>query len=307
MQAAKYCGWNVLISSVRDLTKDAIKVIDEIDTERKTKEYVPATTMNKTNQKNDIFLKNTFIVLKSVDPIKINQASGALYTTWLGISSVLRQEYARVINLSLTLASGIERVSCALLALPLKALVPTDYRKWIPVVIGWISKCIAIKVAWRMQRILTASTSAIAGGTMFARSILRLIRKRRQQKEKKKKGNNTKNKNCKWKRDKTKSNTYCQGQNLDSTFSCNEGDDGYDLWRGGNDYGRKSASASPFSSDDVSENLIGMVVGCVGFYTQIEYQYKNNFSFQIPFPISLVTWPFDFAEKWIQWHITNHK
>ena len=54
------------------------------------------------------------------------------------------------------------------------------------------------------------------------------------------------------------------------------------------------------------ENMIGVTVGGIGFYTQIEHQYKNNFSFEIPFPLSLVTWPFDLAERWIQWYITKY-
>ena len=52
--------------------------------------------------------------------------------------------------------------------------------------------------------------------------------------------------------------------------------------------------------------MIAITVGGIGFYTQIEHQYRNNFSFEIPFPISLVTWPFDLAEKWIQWYITKY-
>jgi len=54
------------------------------------------------------------------------------------------------------------------------------------------------------------------------------------------------------------------------------------------------------------ENMIGITVGGIGLYTQIEYQYKKNFSFEIPFPITLITWPFDLAERWIQWYITNY-
>ncbi|OEU09205.1 hypothetical protein FRACYDRAFT_195507 [Fragilariopsis cylindrus CCMP1102] len=242
LQAAKYCGWSIMVSAVTDLTNEAIKVIDEID-EQQTRSDI-------FYNRKDLFLQQTNIVLKTVDPMKINQAAGALYTTWLGVSTVLRQEYARVINLSLTLASGIERISYFILQVPLNIITPKDYQKWVPAIIGWISKGIAMRLAWRIERILTASTSAIAGGAMFASSIIRMF-----------------NNSNKFKR----------------------------LFKN-----------IPRQRPSLVENMLGITVGGVGFYTQIEHQYKNNFSFEIPFPLSLVTWPFDLAERWIQWYITKY-
>jgi hypothetical protein len=239
LQAAQYCGFQVMVAALTDLTEEAIKVIDATadlgwdDLSRK-----------------DIFLQQTNIVLKTVDPIKINQAAAALYTTWLGISAVLQREYARVISLSLTLAAGIERVAHITLEPPLILIIPEDYQKWVPAVIGWISKGVAMSFAWRIQRILTASTSAIAGGALFARSLMRMLNKRE---------------------------IFAFGD-----VRCNP------------------------EETSIVENLIGFSVGSLGFYTQIECQYKKNFSFEVPFPLRLVTWPFDLAERWIQWYITDH-
>jgi hypothetical protein len=239
LQAAQYCGIQVMVAALSDLTEEAIRVIDATsqvgwdDLSRK-----------------DLFLRQTNIVLKTVDPMKINQAAAALYTTWLGVSAVLQREYARVISLSLTLASGLERVAHIILEPPLNLIIPEDYQKWVPAVIGWVSKGMALSLAWRIQRILTASTSAIAGGALFARSVLKMLNRR-------------------------------------GVFAL--GDVRHDP-----------------DNMSLAENLIGFSVGSLGFYTQIECQYKNNFSFEVPFPLSLVTWPFDLAEKWIQWYITYH-
>jgi hypothetical protein len=239
LQAARYCGFQIMLDALADLTEEAIKVIDA----------TADLGWDNLNRK-DLFLRQTNIVLKTVDPVKINQAAAALYTTWLGISAVLQREYARVISLSLTLASGLERVAHVILEPPLNLVTPSDYQKWVPAVIGWVSKGIAMKLAWRMQRILTASTSAIAGGALFARSIIRMLNRR-------------------------------------EIFVF--GDARYDT-----------------QHTSFVEDLIGFSVGSVGFYTQIECQYKNNFSFEVPFPLNLITWPFDVAEKAIQWYITNY-
>jgi hypothetical protein len=271
LQAAKYCGWSIMVGAVTDLTNEAIKVIDEID-EQQTRSDI-------FYNRKDLYLQQTNIVLKTVDPMKINQAAGALYTTWLGISTVLRQEYARVINLSLTLASGIERISYFILQVPLNIITPKDYQKWVPAIIGWISKGIAMRLAWRIERVLTASTSAIAGGAMFARSIIRMFH-----------NNNNFKRLFSGKKKKKKYHSYSDDDDI-----INIDEDDIDDEEGNT---RRQPS--------LVENMIGITVGGIGFYTQIEHQYKNNFSFEIPFPLSLVTWPFDLAEKWIQWYITKY-
>lgn len=274
LQAAKYCGWSIMVNAVTDLTNEAIKVIDEID-EQQTRSDI-------FYNRKDLFLQQTNIVLKTVDPMKINMAAGALYTTWLGVSTVLRQEYARVINLSLTLASGIERILYFVLQVPLNIITPKDYQKWVPAIIGWISKGIAMRLAWRIERVLTASTSAIAGGAMFARSIIRMFN-----------NNNTCKRLFSGKKKKKKKEYYSYSDDDDDIINTDEDD---------NEDEEENSSRNP----SLTENMIAITVGGIGFYTQIEHQYRNNFSFEIPFPISLVTWPFDLAEKWIQWYITKY-
>jgi len=47
----------------------------------------------------------------------------------------------------------------------------------------------------------------------------------------------------------------------------------------------------------VFDETIGFLVAGLGFYTQFEAQWRSGFSFNIPFPLNLVTWPFDWAER----------
>lgn len=239
LQAARYCGWHVMVAALADLTDEAIRVIDAT-------EDADWDGMSP----RDRFFDQAGLVLRTVDPARINQAAAALYTTWLGVSAVLEREYARVISLSLTLARGVEMVGQFLLQPPLNLVVPPEYRKWVPAVIGWASKGVAMNVAWRIQRVLTASTSAIAGGLMFARALMGMLNKR---------------------------GVLCFGD----------------------------ANALGPDETTMFEELVGFSVGSLGFYTQMECQSRNNFSFEVKFPFNLVTWPFDVAERWIQWYITN--
>lgn len=201
-----------------------------------------------TANKMKAFKKNTAVVLATVDPLKINQAAGALYTTWLGVSSVLEKEYARIITLSVTMADFMEKIVGFVLKPAGYLVVGEDYHQWVPVVIGWGCKAAAMNIAWRIQRVMTAGTSALAGGIMFARATARMLSKR-----------------------------------------------GIRLF-------------GLISKDDEStffDETIGFMIAGLGFYTQFETQWRNGFSFRVPFPLNLVTWPFDLAEKWIQWQITK--
>jgi len=240
LQAARQCGWGIMVNAIGDLTEEVSKAI----------EAASDTVPNKEFHRREILLRQTNIAFRTIDPMKINRAAGALYTTWLGVSAVLEKEYARIISMSMTLSKIFERVGHFLLEPPARRVVSKDHGRWVPVVIGWGCKAAAMNIAWRLQRILTASTSAMTGGLMFSRALIRMVSKKYQR-------------------------IHFFGMI------------------------REDQRESPL------DEIIGFMIAGLGFYTQMESQFKNGFSFKVPFPISLVTWPFDWAEKWIQWKITK--
>jgi hypothetical protein len=171
-------------------------------------------------------------------------AAGALYTTWLGVSSVLEKEFAKTITLSMTLSGYMQPIARFILNPPIYLLVPEEYHQWAPILVGWACKALAMSVAWRIQRVLAASTSAIAGGLMFARAMMRILSKR--------------------------------GIHIFGILRGNE-------------------------KETPIDEVFGVMVAGLGLYSQI----GRGFDFRVPFPLSLVTWPFDWVEKWIQWQITK--
>lgn len=252
LQAAQQFGWNVMVQAISELTEEAVRVIEALD-DVKTSKFGFDDELDVSKKRARMkrsFLQKTNVVLATVDPVKINTAAGALYTTWLGVSTVLEREYARVITLSLTMAEYIERVASFIFAPPAYFFVAEDYHQWVPVVIGWGCKALAMNIAWRLQRLMTAATSAVTGGLLFARSLSRMLSKR--------------------------------GIRL---FGLIREDD----------------------EKTFLDELIGLIIAGLGFYTQFECQWRSGFSFNVPFPLNLVTWPFDFAERWIQWQITKKK
>lgn len=144
----------------------------------------------------------------------------------------------------------LENLAQFILAPPARMCIAEKYHQWIPVVIGWGCKATAMNIAWRIQRLMTAATSAVTGGLLFARAIARMLNKR--------------------------------GIRLFGIIRADEDD-----------------TATMF------DEVVGFLVAGLGFYTQFEAQWRNGFSFEVSWPFYLITWPFDWAEKWIQWQITK--
>jgi hypothetical protein len=161
----------------------------------------------------------------------------------MGVSQVLSKEFARTIALSLGLGNYLQPMMRIVISPPVYMVVPKEYHLWVPVVIGWGSKAIAMSIAWRIQRVLTASTSAMMGGLMFSRAIMRMLSRR--------------------------------GIRLFGIID-----------------EKKEVTAF--------EEFIGFVVGGVGLYSQL----SSGFRLILPFPLNLLTIPFELAERWIQWKIT---
>jgi hypothetical protein len=96
----------------------------------------------------------------------------------MGVSQVLSKEFARTIALSMGLGHYLHPIMKIVLSPPVYMILPKEYHLWVPVLIGWASKGIAVSIAWRIQRVLTASTSAMMGGLMFSRAIVRMLCRR---------------------------------------------------------------------------------------------------------------------------------
>lgn len=238
VQAAQNCGWNTMCEAVDALVEEAGAAIDAVALEYKIKPPISARKM---------FQQTTMTVLKSVDPVKINQATGALYTTWLGVSTVLEREFAKTIALSVSIAGYLTPMANFMFDPALQLCIPDDYQQWIPVLIGWGCKAAAMTIAWRIQRVFTIYTSAITGGLMFSRACMRMLAK-----------------------------------------------------RGVTAFGMISDNDEQVFIDEV----FGLALAGLGMYSQIETGIETGFSMRVPFPMSLVTWPFELAEKWIEWQIT---
>jgi len=123
----------------------------------------------------ELFQRKGHLVLTAIDPNKFTDAICGVYTGWIGVVACLKIEFAKTIALGAAIGDTL-RKPAGYVAVPiLTHLLPADYHKWIDVIISYTIKSIAITIAWTIQRVISAFHSAIRGGLMFARGLIKYL------------------------------------------------------------------------------------------------------------------------------------
>merc|ERR1719199_634138 len=96
----------------------------------------------------------TLVALKSVDPERVNTAMVSLCKVWMGILAILKVKFARTVALGHAIGTKTYSIAVKYEPLIVKS-VGDDYAKWVPLVVQYACKSIAISLAWWVQRVLS--------------------------------------------------------------------------------------------------------------------------------------------------------
>jgi len=242
VQAAEQGGRAIFVESVSQLSEEALKVLDaskkddDRDDDKDGKKDVDQISGKEYAE------RKLVLILTKVDPQKVDNAMNALYTVWLSVAAVLSIQFARTISMALSLAAFLNRPSKRFIAPLIEKAVPDEYDRWVPVILGWINKSIAMSLAWYIQSVISAFTSAVTGGLMMARALY----------------------------------SFCYHHKF-TLFGLITNSD----------------------SDSYIDEMLSYGFAALGFY----FQFMLNFD--MPFPLNVVFLPFEIAEWWIRWTITE--
>lgn len=144
VQAAEHGGRATAMQALADLSDEALIVINESkkDDDAKSDQSVTAS---------QYFANKTKLVLKKMNPEKVDKAISSLYSVWLTVAAVLAIKFARTIAMALSIADFFKKPVDRFVAPTLKLAIPADYEKWVPVVLSWMVKAIAMSIAWKIQ------------------------------------------------------------------------------------------------------------------------------------------------------------
>eukprot|EP00523_Entomoneis_sp_CCMP467_P002874 CAMPEP_0168744724 /NCGR_PEP_ID=MMETSP0724-20121128/14242_1 /TAXON_ID=265536 /ORGANISM="Amphiprora sp., Strain CCMP467" /LENGTH=322 /DNA_ID=CAMNT_0008792399 /DNA_START=36 /DNA_END=1004 /DNA_ORIENTATION=- len=170
IQAAEYGGRKTVMESIKMLTDEALVIIEESkkdDAEDKDGDGVKDV---KQLSPSEFAKRKTLLVLRKMNPEKIDKAIASLYKVWMSVVAVLSIQFARTISMALAIADFLHKPCDRFVTPLLQRVIPDEYDKWVPVVLSWITKAIAMSLAWYIQTVQSAFASAMKGGLMMGRA-----------------------------------------------------------------------------------------------------------------------------------------
>jgi hypothetical protein len=119
--------------------------------------------------------KVSFFFIHCSEPQRLMDMVSILCTSVVGVFAVLRVDFAKTIALATTIGEEM-RKPAALVIVPIASTaLPKEYHQWIAPVINMVCKSVAISIAWFIQRIISSVQTAVRGGLLFSRSILKFF------------------------------------------------------------------------------------------------------------------------------------
>jgi len=175
LQAAEHGGLSTVGNALSALSDEVLVIVAENKKDNKVDDDGDGIPDAQEVEGREFIKRKIKLVLAKVNPVKVNDAIASIYKVWMSVLAVLTIEFARTITLSLTITKFVEKMVNRLVLPVVKAATPKEYQKWCPIVLGWWCQSIGISIAWKIQTVISALTSALAGGLIVARTVM-LIR-----------------------------------------------------------------------------------------------------------------------------------
>lgn len=175
VEAFKLCGYENALENAKIIYTD-IKHVIELSTKDDKKDEDNDGTPDVLQISNaELVKRKVLLVLKTVDPHRLTNAIAAINAGFLGVIATLKLQFAKTITLGNAIADTIESPVDRYVIPKVEPHVPEEYRKWIKPVISYSIRSAAISIAWFIQRVISALHSALRGGLMCSRNILKYL------------------------------------------------------------------------------------------------------------------------------------
>lgn len=178
IEAAKIGGGEDLMKAGRDLCDEAMVIIeankkdDTADEDKDGKKDVDGL------DEKGLILRKVNLVLTKSNPEKIDKALGCVYKVWLSVMAVLASQFAKTVALAASIGKFLQKPVKKYVVGPVQDFVPDQYGKWVPIISGWITKSIAISVAYFVRSVIVAFTSSLTGSMIMTTAIIRIMNKK---------------------------------------------------------------------------------------------------------------------------------
>jgi hypothetical protein len=174
-EAWSLCGGKEAVASAKELYAEFEKVLEANKKDgEEDKDGDGKADIDSLDPK-ELVIHKTKLVLQTVDPSKVSKQLSLLYTGWIGVLATLKIKFAKTVTLGVAIGEKLYGPTEHYVQPIVVKLVEEEYQQWVPVVLKWICKAIAVSIAWWIQRIISAFHSSIKGGLIFGRELVHFM------------------------------------------------------------------------------------------------------------------------------------
>lgn len=174
LQAAEHGGLSKVGKALGDLSEEVLVIIEQSKKDNKVDADQDGDADVMELDGGELLKRKMLLVMAKMNPEKVNNALTSIYQVWVSVAVVLTIQFAKTVALSKTITNFFKKRADRLLLPLVKWVTPKEYRKWCPVLLDWVCKSIGLYFAWKIQTVISAFASAMSGGLIIARAMLRL-------------------------------------------------------------------------------------------------------------------------------------
>jgi len=126
----------------------------------------------------ELFLRKCGLVMRTVDPNKVNKALSGLYTGFLAAVMVVQFEFAKTVTLGASLGDFMEKSLDIVLDPFLETILPKEYMPWVDLIEKYVCRSIGVFIAWSVQFYNSLLHCAVAGSLIFSRALIPFLNQR---------------------------------------------------------------------------------------------------------------------------------
>lgn len=175
VEAYRMIGFESTYNCIVMLIEDFNKVIEVSKKDDKVDDNNDgiADVVQVSNQ--ELVTRKILLFLRSVDPERFTVAIAGINAGLMTVIATLKIQFAKTITLGNAIGEMIEHPVDTYLLPHVVKFVPEEYRRWVKPTVHYSIRTAAISFAWFVQRIISAFHSALRGGLLFARNLLKYL------------------------------------------------------------------------------------------------------------------------------------
>lgn len=171
-------AYGTTMQAIEDIKLDFNKVMEQNKKDDELDEDGNGIPDTQEMTNDQLFKRKVHLILKSVDPKRVTNALGSIYTGFLAVVATLKIQFARALALGNSIGEVVTKPVLQYGKPKMDEFVPAEFQKWNEPVLEACSKILSVCIAWYLQRVISTVHSAVKGGSIFAESLLNYLIKK---------------------------------------------------------------------------------------------------------------------------------